>query len=100
MKKFIMAAATAALFVTACGTVPAEWSDGSASASAEPMKLAEMQDPNRKVCKKTRVSGSQFDKKVCHTVGEWAKMEEAAKVGADEFQRRSAGNIRSPQSGQ
>ena len=100
MNKTIIAAATAALFLTACGSVPAEWKDGSASASAETTKLAEMQDPNRKVCKKTRVSGSQFDKKVCHTVGEWKEMEEAARAGAEEFQRRSGGNIRSPQSGQ
>jgi len=97
MTKFILMAGATTLLLTACGTVPPEWKNG--GSDAETTKTVELTDPDRKVCKKTKVSGSQFDKKVCMTAKEWWDMEEAAKDGLRDIQNGSARNHRGANNG-
>jgi len=91
MKKLITLLALP-VFLTACGTVPPEWKEGDQSF----MELAE-QKPDEELCRKTKVSGSQFDKKVCMTRQKWAEMEQRAQENAAAAQRAGAQAIRSPQ---
>ena len=49
------------------------------------------QDQDRIICKKTRLTGSKFTKKICGTEEQWAQLTGRARDNAAEMQRRGKG---------
>lgn len=80
------------LSLISCGSVPDAWNSETAVANAT---SNEVRTSDGKLCKKTRVTGSQMNKVVCLSDEEWEDMAEKSKAGAKALQDASARSIRS-----
>ncbi|MEL6687811.1 MAG: hypothetical protein AAFP97_09325 [Pseudomonadota bacterium] len=86
--------------LTACATTSAPTSSTTATvaeATTETMGATEKAvetaqndlDPNRQVCKRTKVVGSNFKKKICRTANEWEALEQQSREATERIQRGS-----------
>jgi|GEM_PF-6754474 len=53
--------------------------------------MADAGKSNKVICKRTRVVGSKFNKKVCGTVDEWEAKEQQSQETAEDFQKKGRG---------
>ncbi len=114
--KLIGAFAVAGFAITACATpntAPEVVSVAESTAAAEPTATAETapvtkaeptpvaekteaKDPNRRICKRQKVPGSNLKKKVCASAARWAEEEERAREFLEGVQKnnrsRGSGN--------
>ena len=102
MTRFTLALAAAAL-LAACSTTssdevaaveakPAAVPTATATAALEPAPVAtadatETTDPDKQICKRTKVTGSNFKRKVCGTAADWARMEAESRKATEQIQR-------------
>ena len=73
----------------AASDAPASAPAAPAAKPAKPAKLAK-DDPNRMVCTREHVVGSNRPEKVCLTVGERERLKDAASRSVDETRRKGA----------
>jgi len=88
----------ASFYLAACGTIPAEWEKADAKINVKEksaLKSVGEGSEDKKICKKTRKTGSQLNKTLCLTEAEWEKMAEDAKARTKHLQDSSARSIRS-----
>ena len=90
--------ATTAFVLSACVTT--ETATTTSAAEAEPMvkneaaQMAETEadyDPNKKVCKRQSIPGSNFKKKVCMTLQQWKDMQQDSRDATNRIQDRNRG---------
>jgi len=68
--------------------------DATAIVEAENELDQSSNDPDEVICKSTRVTGSKFKKRACHTRAEWEEMARAGREFTDNLNRRNRGMIR------
>lgn len=63
-------------------------------AAVEPtnQEVSEDSDADRLICRRTRVVGSRFSKRLCATKEEWENLNRRGRETTREFQQRGAGN--------
>ena len=54
-------------------------------------EMAKADKSDEVICKRTRVTGSKFNKKVCGTASEWKAKEQHSQEAAEDFQKKGRG---------
>ena len=54
-------------------------------------EMAKADKSDKVICKRTRVTGSKFNKKVCGTASEWKAKEQHSQEAAEDFQKKGRG---------
>lgn len=82
-----MAACATAPSTTPAADAPAATATKTAEGDVQAVEVA-FDDPHREICKRTRVIGSKFNKRVCKTKAEWDLEEEISRQTAQGFRGR------------
>ncbi len=86
--------AAALLFSQQAAPEAASAQSEASTAAVEPAneQAAEEDDADRLICRRTRVIGSRFSKRLCATKEEWENLNRRGRDTTREFQQRGAGN--------
>lgn len=90
---FLLALASCASVGTAneASSVEAQPKTMASNQEVAETEIAEADKSDRVICKRTRVTGSKFIKKVCGTASEWEAKEQHSQEAAEDFQKKGRG---------